>query len=426
MPPDPSSGPFRAPSGTKDVLPPESAHWEKALVTFAQLAHRANYGLALTPLFEDLGLFTRGIGESTDVVGKEMYDFADKGGRRLALRPEFTASVVRAYVQHRPVAPWKVYYAGPAFRYERPQAGRYRQFYQVGIEVLGSADADLDVEVIALAWDYFRALGLNHVSVRLNSLGDASCRPAYRSGLLAYLMDRRDQLCPEHSERLEANPLRVLDCKKEPCRKASVDAPAQVDHLCDECSKHFARVRDGLDSAQVPAEPDTRLVRGLDYYTRTTFEFVAEDLDVAQNAIGGGGRYDELVQALGGPPTPAIGFSAGLERLMLARRAQGTAAEVVEGLEVFVVDVAGGDAARALTRQLRQAGFHADRAFDGRSLKSQLKSADRSGAKLALIIGPDEIEAGVVTLRSLRHAGAGQQISVGRADLIERVRKELL
>ena len=414
------SGPARAPSGTHDVLWPESTRWESLLAAFAARVEAAGYGLAHTPIFEDVKVFRRGIGEGSDVVGKEMYEFEDRGGRALALRPEGTAPLVRAFVQHRPPVPWKAWYATPAFRYERPQAGRYRQHHQLGVEALGTEDADLDVEVVWLADSVFRSLGLASFGLRINSMGDGVCRPAYLELLYGYLAERRDDLCPEHRERLDANPLRVLDCKREACRNATEGAPSLADHLCDPCRDHFARVQQGLAALEVPFTLDHRLVRGFDYYTRTTFEFSSEALESAQNGIGGGGRYDGLVEMLGGPPTPGIGFGIGIERLLLACDAEGVFAVDPVPLHAFVVDVTGGAAARDLTTELRREGLRADRAFDGRSMKSQLKSADRSGATLALIIGPDELAEGTVSVRPLR--GGGDQRTVARAEVVAAVR----
>jgi histidyl-tRNA synthetase len=410
----------RAPSGTHDVLWPESTRWEGLLADFASLVERAGYGLAHTPTFEDVRVFRRGIGEGSDVVGKEMYEFEDRGGRTLALRPEGTAPIVRAFVQHRPPLPWKAWYATPAFRYERPQAGRYRQHHQLGVEALGAEDPDLDVEVIALADELFRSLGLTAFALRLNSMGDQVCRPGYLELLRSYLSERRDHLCAEHGERLDANPLRALDCKRPECRAATADAPALADHLCEPCREHFERVRTGLDAVGVPFVIDHRLVRGFDYYTRTTFEFSSEALESAQNGIGGGGRYDGLVEMLGGPPTPGIGFGIGIERLLLACDAEGVFPVDPPPLDAFVVDVAGGEAARDITAALRRAGLRADRAFDGRSMKSQLKSADRSGARVAVIMGPDEVEAKAATVRPLR--GTGEQRTVPVAEVVAAVR----
>ncbi|HEY2303198.1 MAG TPA: histidine--tRNA ligase [Acidimicrobiales bacterium] len=415
---------FRSPIGTRDVLAPESHRWEALVVAFGRAAERAGYGMILTPLFEDLAVFQR-VGESTDVVRKEMYDFEDKGGRQMALRPEVTASVVRAFIQHRPTVPWKAWYVGPNFRYESPQAGRFRQFYQLGVEAIGSADADLDVEVIVLGWRFYADLGLRRVSLSLNSLGDDTCRPAYRQALLRYLDLRRSELCDEHKARLEDNPLRVLDCKKPECVAATEDAPRQLDHLCEPCSAHFERVKAGLESLGVPYRIDTRLVRGLDYYTRTTFEYAADALETAQNAIGGGGRYDGLVEEMGGPSTPAIGFALGVERILLACDVEGVLPATGAGPDVFVVDFAGGAAARDLTFALRDAGLRADRAFDNRSPKSQFKAADRSGARLALVVGPDEAAAGTVSIKDLRAGAGGGQDAVAVTDLVDEVRRRL-
>ena len=413
------SGAPRAPSGTHDVLWPASTRWESLLAAFATRVEAAGYGLAHTPIFEDVRVFRRGIGEGSDVVGKEMYEFEDRGGRSLALRPEGTAPLVRAFVQHRPPIPWKAWYATPAFRYERPQAGRYRQHHQLGVEALGSEDADLDVEVIGLADSFFRSLGLASFGLRINSMGDGVCRPDYLELLRAYLADRRDQLCPEHQGRLDTNPLRVLDCKRDACREATAGAPALADHLCEACLAHFTRVQQGLTALGVPFALDHRLVRGFDYYTRTTFEFASAALESAQNGIGGGGRYDGLVEMLGGPPTPGIGFGIGIERLLLACDGEGVYAVDPQPLHAYVVDVTGGEAARDLTAELRRAGLRADRAFDGRSMKSQLKSADRSGAVVALIVGPDELAAGTVSVRPLR--GGGDQRTLERAEVVAAV-----
>ncbi len=413
---------MRAPTGTRDVLWPDSWRWEVLLGTFATEVEGAGYGLLQSPMFEYAEVFRRGMGEGSDVVGKEMYEFVDRDGQTIALRPEGTASVVRAYVQHHPVLPWKSWYATPAFRHERPQAGRYRQHHQVGVEALGPADADLDVEVVSLADGFFRRLGLSDFVLKVNSMGDGACRPAYIELLRSALEERRDQLCGEHRERLDANPLRALDCKREECRSATADVPHLVDHLCEPCSAHFARVRAGLEALGVPNTVDHRLVRGFDYYTRTTFEFASGAIDAAQNGIGGGGRYDGLVEMLGGPPTPGIGFGIGIERVLIACDAEGVFPAAPPALDAFVVDVAGGETARGLTAALRRAGLRADRAFDGRSMKSQMKLADRSGARLALIVGREEQAQGTVTVRPLRDGGV--QRSVALAEIVDEVRKE--
>ncbi len=412
---------FRAPTGTSDVLPPESRRWGALVARFATLVERSGYGLVSTPLFEDVGVFTR-VGEGTDVVRKEMYDFEDKGGRRLALRPEGTAPVVRAWVEHRAPLPWKTWYVAPAFRYERPQAGRYRQHLQLGIEVLGTPDADVDVEVISLLWDLYTGLGLQRALLLINSLGDPVCRPAYLDSLLAYLEERRESLCDEHRTRWAENPLRVLDCKREKCREATRNAPRMVDALCGPCAEHFERVQDGLGALGIPFAIETRLVRGLDYYTRTTFEVQASALESAQNGIGGGGRYDGLVELLGGPPTPGIGFGTGVERVLLACDAEGVFPVPASPVQVFVVDSTGGEEARDLTAELRRAGVACDRAYDGRSMKAQFRAADRSGARLAVVVGTEERASGKVKVQAL---DADRTELVDRAEVVAHVRRVL-
>jgi histidyl-tRNA synthetase len=411
----------RTPKGMHDVLWPESARWERTGARFAELVEAAGYGLTITPVLEHAGVFLRGIGEASEVVGKEMYVFEDRDGTLMALRPEGTAPIARAFAQHHPVPPWKAWYVAPSFRHENPQHGRYRQHHQLGVEALGAADADLDVEVVSLAHDFFAGLGLRAVTLKLNSMGDGTCKPGYVALLAAYVAERADQLCPAHRARHLENPLRVLDCKTEECRAATADAPHFLDHLCEPCATHFARVREGLEALGVAYSIDHRLVRGFDYYTRTTFEFAADALDAAQNGVGGGGRYDGLVELLGGDPTPGIGFGIGVERVLLACDAEcvfSTEAAVAERpLHVYVIDTAGGESAVVLTAELRRAGLRADRAFDGRSMKSQIKSADRSGALVALVVGPQELAEGTVGLRPLRSDEA--QRSVPRAAIVE-------
>lgn len=418
----PHGGPFKAPTGTRDILPPESGRWAAFVVLFAEHASRAGYGLIHSPMFEEIGVFRR-MGEGTDVVRKEMYDFLDKGNRHLALRPEGTASVVRAFVQHRPPTPWKTWYVTPSFRYERPQAGRYRQHHQVGVEAIGSADPDLDVEVIALLSDFYAALGLRQVELVINSMGTPTDRRAYVDRLRSFLVGRLADLAPEDREKVEAHPMRVLDSKRAQTVAAVADAPSILDGLSDEAIAHFDRVRSGLDSIGIRYRLEPRLVRGLDYYTHTTFEFRSGALDAAQNTIGGGGRYDGLVAALGGPPTPGIGFGSGIERVLLTCDAEGVFDVPAARIDVFVVDVVGGEHARAITLELRRAGIRADRGFDHRSMKSQMKSADRSGAAWAVIVGDDEAATGTVILRDLR--GEHGQERLARTELLHRLHKLL-
>jgi histidyl-tRNA synthetase len=381
-------------------LVPESGRWQALLSTFTSIVEAAGYGLVQSPLFEDIDVFSR-IGEGTDVVGKEMYDFVDRGQRHLALRPEGTASVARAFVQHRPATPWKAWYATPCFRYERPQAGRYRQHHQVGIEAIGSPDPDLDVEVITIGHDFLDALGLGRVELLLNSMGAPDDRARYTDGLRAWLEDRRGDLAEADQDKIATHPLRVLDSKRPATRAATADAPRITDHLSDEAGAHFERVQAGLTSAGLDAVIEPRLVRGLDYYTHTTFELVSSALETAQNTLVGGGRYDGLIESLGGPPTPGIGFGSGIERVLLACDAEGVFPAPAGSVDVFVVDVAGGETARDLTTELRRAGIGADRGFDARSMRAQMKAADRSGARVALIVGEEEQADGTVAVRSL-------------------------
>lgn len=418
-----SGSSFSAPKGTRDVLAPESGRWAELIARFAQVAERAGYGLVVSPMFEDLEVFQR-VGEATDIVTKEMYDFHDKGGRHIALRPEGTASVVRAYVQHRPTeVPWKAWYAAPNFRYERPQAGRYRQHHQLGVEALGSPDPDLDVEVIALQADFYRSLGLSQVDLLINSMGTPADRANYSERLGRWLTERLDDLDPADHDTVASNPMRVLDSKRDATRAVTEQAPTTVELLSADAAAHFERVRSGLADLGIDHRIEPRLVRGLDYYTHTTFEFAALALDSAQNAIGGGGRYDGLAESLGGPPTPGVGFGSGIERILLACDAEGVLAERGGAASVFVVDVVDGTYPRRLSTELRRAGINAGRAFDGRSMKSQMKSADRSGAALAIIVGDDEVAAGEATVRDLRQGGHQDRVSLD--DLIEHVRKRL-
>jgi len=391
---------FRTLKGMHDVMEPDSSRRRALVQRFAVAARTAGYGEVVPPLLEDLGVFLR-VGETTDVVTKEMYDFVDKDGSRIALRPEITAGVVRAFVQHRPVLPWKVWYAGTNFRHERAQKGRYRMFDQVGVEVLGVDDPDLDVEVIALAARFFESLGLCQVELSVNSLGDHGDRSRYSDAVRVYLESRRGELSEAAQTTLDRNPLRVLDAKRPSDRAVVDDAPSISAFLSDASAAHYERVLRGLDAVGVDHVEAPLLVRGLDYYRRTTFEFAATALDAAQNAVGGGGRYDGLAEDLGGPPTDGIGFALGVDRILLACDAEGVFDALGLSLDAFVVDVVDGVAARDITHELRAAGVAVDRRFGGGSMKSQMKSAGRSGARWALIVGEDETADAEVTLRSL-------------------------
>ena len=399
----------------RDILPPESARWRRFAEVFADVVERAGYGQLIPPLLEDLGVFTR-IGDATEIVTKEMYDFVDKGDRHVALRPEVTASVCRSFAQHRPTVPWKIFYSGPNFRYEKPQRGRYRQFDQVGIEVLGVDDPYLDVEVIALAWEFYQRLGLQQLRLIVNSLGEPDDRARYVDALRTHFEAVGDQLTEQSRATLERNPLRVLDSKREPDQAHIASAPQIGEFLSDDAAAHFADVCAGLDALAIPYAIEPKLVRGLDYYRRTIFEIQGGTLDSAQNALGGGGRYDGLVEALGGPATPGVGFALGVDRTLLACDDEGVFAPEPVELDAFVVDVTGGLQAVEITAALRAAGLAADRGYDNRSMKAQMKLANRSGARTAVIVGDDELAAGTVVVKPMQ-SGA-DQVTIPRDELV--------
>jgi histidyl-tRNA synthetase len=399
----------------RDILAPESARWRAFTDVFADVVGAAGYELIIPPMMEDLGVFSR-LGAATDVVTKEMYDFVDKGDRHVALRPEQTASVCRAFVEHRPLTPWKAWYSGPNFRYEKPQRGRYRQFDQVGIEVLGADDPYLDVEVISLAWEFYRRLGLQQVSLLINSLGEPDDRARYVAALLAHFEAAGDAISEQSRATLLKNPLRVLDSKRPEDAPIIAAAPTIDQFWSEAAASHFATVQSGLRDLAIPFTLDMRLVRGLDYYRHTTFEFAGGTLDSAQNALGGGGRYDGLVESLGGPPTAGIGFALGVDRTLLACDDEGVFGAPDPSVDVFVVDTAGGREALRITTELRSAGISADRSYENRSMKAQMKGANRSGAAVAVIIGTDEIDAGTAVVKPLR--GEGEQVVVARTQLL--------
>ena len=411
---------FTAPKGTFDLLPPRSATFLAVREAIAAPLRLAGYGYAETPVFEDTALFERGVGESTDVVSKEMYTFLDKGGRSITLRPEGTASVLRAALEaglQKGPLPVKLWYAGSFFRYERPQAGRYRHFSQVGAEALGLDDPALDAELIWLAAQGYQRLGLRGVRLLLNSLGDATCRPVYRERLQHFL--RGLDLDDDTRRRVEINPLRVLDDKRPQVRDQLAGAPLVADALCEPCREHYDEVRAMLADGGVSWEEAPRLVRGLDYYTRTTFEFVHDGLG-AQAAVGGGGRYDGLSESIGGPPLPGVGWAVGVDRTVLALEAEGV--ELVPPGRVRVFAVPLGEAARRelvrLVARLREAGVAADLAYGQRGMKGAMKAADRSGAAHAIVAGDRDLAAGVAQVKDLR---TGEQRSVP----LDRLVKEL-
>lgn len=419
----------RAPKGTADMLPDVARAWEYLTRTAQDLFSRYGYEPIYTPLFENTEVFTRGIGEATDIVSKEMYTFLDKGDRSLTLRPEGTASVVRSALEHSLVpqgSSAKLYYSGPMFRYERPQKGRMRQFWQIGVEVLGVAGPSADAEVIVLLVRFFEAVGIPAASMRLlvNSMGDEACRPAYRERISAYIRDHGEQLCEECNRRADTNPLRAFDCKNPACVAVMAQAPLLRDSLCEECSAHYSVVKDHLDRLGIAYEEAPRLVRGLDYYTRTVFEVQVTEGLGSQNAIGGGGRYDRLMQEYGGPPTPGLGFALGFERTLLAMEAAGVSVPAPARADVYVarVDDSVCESVFTMTAALRDAGVVAELDHQARSLKSQFKQADRLAARLVVIVGPDELAAGEVTLRDMTSKDESR-VAIG--ELVNAVRSRL-
>ncbi len=416
---------IESPKGVKEYLPPESAEYVAVRDALSAPARLAGYGYAELPIFESTELFRRGVGESTDVVSKEMYTFDDRGGRSLTLRPEGTAGVMRAVIEHsldRGQLPVKLWYAGPFFRAEQPQHGRYRQFFQVGVEAIGVDDPALDAEVIAIGDEGFRSLGLTNFTLEITSLGDAVCRPAYREKLVAFL-DGLD-LDDETRRRAQLNPLRVLDDKRSEVRRQLADAPLIIDHLCDGCAEHFGAVRGYLDGLGVAYTVNPRMVRGLDYYTKTTFEFVHHGLG-AQSGIGGGGRYDGLMSELGGQELSGIGFGLGVDRAVLACRAEGLTVGLQTRVDSYLVPL--GEAARArcvtLAGELRRSGVRVDFAYGGKGLKGAMKGADRSGARFAVVLGDRDIEAGVAQVKDLSN---GEQIAVPLIDLVTVMKEKFL
>jgi histidyl-tRNA synthetase len=416
-----------APKGTYDVLPGDQPlrRWVigRAEATF----RRYGYRRIDTPTFEETRLFTRGVGESTDIVRREMYTFTDLGDRSLTLRPEGTAPVARAYVEHgmhRLPQPVKLYYHSPMFRYESPQSGRYRQHYQLGIEAIGSDSPELDAEVIGVLAALFGELDLEDARLRLNSMGCLSCRPGYSAILRDFLADHSESLCRDCQERARLNPLRVYDCKVDSCRSVLLDAPRLPDHLCDPCAQHHRRVLECLDIQDIAYSPDHTLVRGMDYYTRTTFEYTSSRLG-AQSGVGGGGRYDYLLESIGGPPVPGVGFGAGVERILLALQDAAETHSQDEPPAVYLVALS--PEARtpvfALAHRLRSNGVQADLDFAGRSTKGQMTQAGRSGARYAFIIGDQEIRNRSVTVRDLQ---SGEEKTVAETEALPLVSQQVI
>ncbi|QWU15049.1 histidyl-tRNA synthetase [Paenibacillus sophorae] len=402
---------FEKPTGTQDLLPGAVERWQFVEEKARDLCRRFNYREIRTPMFEHTELFERGVGETTDIVEGEMYTFKDKGDRDLALRPEGTAGVVRAYVQNKLYGEpdvSKLYYIGPMFRYERPQAGRYRQFHQFGVEAFGAVDPAIDAEVISLGYQFCKDLGLGGVRVEINSVGNIPSRAAYREKLLGFLRPMKDSLCSDCQRRMERNPLRVLDCKVD--QEKFVDAPSILDSLDEECTVHFAKVRSHLEAMGVEYVVNTRLVRGLDYYTHTAFEYKAAGIG-SIDTVGGGGRYNGLVAEIGGPDQPGIGLGIGLERIQLILENQKVELGASKPLDVYLVAL-GEDAEAEVTKQLfilRSLGFSAERDYLGRKMKAQMKSADRMSARYTAILGEEELQRGEIALKSM---ATGEQRTV--------------
>jgi len=399
---------YQAPRGTIDILPEEQFYWRHVEQQASDTCRLYGYGRIDTPAFESTGLFSRSIGEETDIVSKEMYSFEDKGGNRLTLRPEGTAPVCRAYIEHgmhNQPQPVKLYYLAPIFRYERPQAGRYRQHHQFGYEAIGDSDPVLDAEVIEVAWRFYEKLGLKKLKLLLNSIGCRKCRPDYLRSLKDYYGKHIDGLCKDCKVRLEQNTLRLLDCKQPQCQPLTAAAPRSADHLCPDCDEHFKLLKGYLGLLGLPFSVDHRLVRGLDYYTRTVFE-IQPQTGGAQSTIGGGGRYDDLIEGLGGKPTPAVGFATGIERIILNLKKQKVSIPPLSRPQVFIAPLGerARDEAVKLAASLRQDGIGVLQAYGSRSLKAQLRQADKLGAGYAVIIGEEELANGTAVLRDMTTA----------------------
>lgn len=409
-----------APKGTYDLLPEDAGNWRSLEASILKIFQEYGYQELRTPIFEYTELFQRGIGETTDIVEKEMFTFSDRGGRNITLRPEGTASVVRAYLEHNLAGTGgisKLYYYGPMFRCEAPQAGRFRQFSQFGAEALGSNDPRVDAEIITLAVKFYQRLGINDLDLNVNSIGCPGCRPQYRVKLIEHLRPKSPELCPNCQRRLEKNPLRLLDCKSPVCRSLTADVPLITGTLCSDCGDHFRDLLTFLDLVGIKYRINPRLVRGFDYYTKTVFEVLAGDLG-AQNALCGGGRYDGLVEECGGPPTPGIGFAAGMERLLMVLKSRNLLPVQVRKPHLYLAPL-GKDAQAvifSLTIHLRENNWLVETDFQGRSLKAQMKTADKLGVRLVGVIGDDELKNNRILIRMME---TGEQELIAQENLKE-------
>lgn len=409
--------------GTKDLLPQESYKWDMIEREIKEVARLFNLHKIATPTFEHTELFLRGVGDTTDIVNKEMYTFEDKGGRSVTLKPEGTAGVVRSYIENglsQLPQPLKMYYETPVFRYERPQAGRLREHHQFGVEIYGADTPAEDVEVMMIARTLFKRLGVPAPELHINSIGCPTCRKGYNEALKAYFAAKQEDLCPTCRERLEKNALRILDCKEEKCAAIAAGAPSVLDYLCEDCATHHEGVKNLLDKAEIPYKVDDRIVRGLDYYTKTVFEFVVDNIG-AKSTVCGGGRYNNLVEQMGGKPCPAVGFGMGIERLVLTMQIVGASFGEVPSPDLFIANIGAADAAFLLTMQLREKGVNAECDTMARSLKSQMKLSDKLAAKFTVVIGETEIKEGIVKVKKMAD---GSEESVGIADLADYIIKK--
>ncbi len=405
---------YSVPKGTKDLLPEDTYKWQFVEEVIRNICRKYGFNEIRTPIFEHTEVFVRGVGDTTDVVSKEMYTFEDKGKRSITLRPEGTAGVARSIIENSIASgpqPTKLYYlSAPMFRYENPQAGRQRQFHQFGLEIFGAPNASVDAETIALAWEVLNAVGVHNLSLNINSIGCPECRPKYREKLIAYFEERKDKLCKTCLERLYKNPLRILDCKEESCHEVGKDAPLIIDHLCPECSDHFEKLKSYLDEYGINYKINPHIVRGLDYYTKTVFEIISDEIG-AQGTVCGGGRYDGLVKELGGPALSGIGFAAGINRLIDAMEKSGVIIENTEKPLLYVASMGNEAALKAFSiiTRFRAEGKWAESDIVGRSLKAQMKYADKIGARYTLILGDNELAAGEAQLKNME---TGEQTTV--------------
>ncbi len=409
---------INAPKGTKDILPSQVYKWHYVEKAFAEICKRYGFREIRTPVFEHTELFTRGVGDTTDIVEKQMYTFVDYGNRSITLRPEGTSPVVRAFVEHRQYAevqPTKYYYDIPCFRYEKPQSGRLREFHQFGIEIFGTMDMMADAEVIALGYDFLQEMGIKDIELRINSIGCPKCRESHRKALKEFLEPKFDELCDTCKIRYEKNPLRILDCKSEICQRLSKGAPTMLEYLCDECKTAFEDLQGNLRAYHIPFQVDAGIVRGLDYYTKTAFEFVTHSIG-AQGTVCGGGRYDYLIEQLGGPPIPGVGFGLGIERLLLVMESNGVEIPQPEPLELFIAVIGEESKSYGLTlaRKKKKKGLSVAMDTLSRNMKGQLKYADRIHAKYAVVIGEEEMAQKKLTLRNME---TGEQQLVSPEDI---------